>query len=281
MSAQSDVERHRKAIQGLQKKIADESGKVANARSRAAIASKQGNRSTSATVKASKQREVNRRNDEATAAEKRRSEFEKQLASKQKALNQAETKLSKEQAANQAAAFKRLQDQTRRSELQFRPVITPSTASHQDSMDSSRTIDHDVFIAHASEDKDELARPLAAMLRQRGLIVWYDEFTLSVGDSLRRSIDKGLSSSRFGVVILSPNFFQKEWPQAELDGLAAKERSLGTKVVLPIWHRVSKDDVLSRSPTLADRVALNTSVMTLEQIAEQLVLVVQNATEIS
>lgn len=116
---------------------------------------------------------------------------------------------------------------------------------------------HDVFICHASEDKDDVARPLAEALRDAGLSVWYDEFTLRVGDSLRRSIDSGLAESRYGVVILSPSFFEKEWPQKELDGLAAREVN-GVKVILPVWHELTREEVVSHSPMLADRVAANT-----------------------
>ncbi|TEU12597.1 MAG: toll/interleukin-1 receptor domain-containing protein, partial [Anaerolineales bacterium] len=99
-------------------------------------------------------------------------------------------------------------------------------------------MDWDVFISHTWEDKEDIARPLAEALRQKGLRVWYDEFTLTLGDSLRRSIDHGLAQSRYGVVILSPNFFTKEWSQKELDGLAAREVS-GEKVILPVWHNVT------------------------------------------
>src|SRR5260370_31793293 len=110
---------------------------------------------------------------------------------------------------------------------------------------------HDVFISHAWEDKDAIARPLAEELRKRGLDVWYDEFSLKVGDHLRESIDKGLANSRFGVVILSPHFFAKEWPQYELDGLVAEEKGRKKKVILPVWHEVSQADVRKFSPTLA------------------------------
>jgi hypothetical protein len=116
----------------------------------------------------------------------------------------------------------------------------------------------DVFISHASEDKEQIARPLAEELSKRGLSVWYDEFSLELGDSLRRSIDKGLAQSRFGVVILSENFFAKEWPQRELDGLSTRETSGGEKVILPLWHGVTHAEVLAYSPVLADRVAFNT-----------------------
>lgn len=108
-----------------------------------------------------------------------------------------------------------------------------------------------VFISHASEDKTAIARPLAEALRERDYDVWYDEYVLMLGDSLRRKIDEGLASCRFGIVILSPNFFRKEWPQKELDGLVAREVS-GKKVILPVWHQVSQSDVLRYSPTLAD-----------------------------
>jgi hypothetical protein len=116
-------------------------------------------------------------------------------------------------------------------------------------------MDWDVFISHAWEDKDSFARPLAKALQARGLKVWFDEFTLTVGDGLRRSIDYGLANSRYGIVILSPKFFAKEWPQKELDGLASREVS-GVKVILPVWHDITADQIRKYSPTLADRVAV-------------------------
>jgi len=73
----------------------------------------------------------------------------------------------------------------------------------------------DVFISHAGEDKGALAAPLAEALRSSGLPVWYDEFSLKLGDCLRQSSDPGLARSRFGVVILSGYFLQKHWPQQE------------------------------------------------------------------
>ncbi len=116
----------------------------------------------------------------------------------------------------------------------------------------------DVFISHAWEDKEDIARPLAEALREEGLRVWYDEFTLTLGDSLRRSIDRGLAESKYGVVILSPHFFAKEWPKRELDGLVAREVSSG-KTILPVWHNVTWEDVRRFSPTLADKLAVSTA----------------------
>ncbi len=124
--------------------------------------------------------------------------------------------------------------------------------------------EYDVFISHATEDKEEVVRPLAHALREKGLEVWYDEFELRIGDSLRRKIDTGIARSTFGVIVLSSAFFAKGWPQYELDGLVTMAVS-GKQVLLPLWHEVSKDQVVGYSPSLADRVALRTSDYTIEE----------------
>lgn len=131
------------------------------------------------------------------------------------------------------------------------------------------SIGYDAFIPHASEDKEGLVRPLAEALAGMGFRVWYDEFELRVGDSLRQSIDKGLATSRFGIVVLSEAFFAKNWPQYELDGLVAREID-GKSVILPIWHGVGKEEVLAYSPRLADRIALRTDRMNIEDLAAEL-----------
>jgi hypothetical protein len=115
----------------------------------------------------------------------------------------------------------------------------------------------DIFISHASEDKDSIARPLYEELKNKGVSVWFDEAVLSLGDSLRRKIDEGLSKCKYGVVILSPSFLSKEWPQRELDGLVARETASGKKAILPIWHEIDYETVLRYSPILADKLAGN------------------------
>jgi hypothetical protein len=117
--------------------------------------------------------------------------------------------------------------------------------------------EYDLFISHATEDKGTLVGPLVERLRELGLLVWYDELELSIGDSLRRSIDHGLTKSRFGLVVLSPSFLKKQWTTYELDSLVSREMEEG-KVILPIWHRVTKEQLLSVSPRLVDKVALRT-----------------------
>jgi hypothetical protein len=136
--------------------------------------------------------------------------------------------------------------------------------------------DFDVFISHASEDKDAVVRPLAEALRQGGLQVWYDEFELKIGDSLRRKIDSGLARSRFGVVVLSQDFFRKGWTNYELDGLVTRAVS-GEQVLLPIWHNITKKELIAYSPSLADKLARSTTTHTVEEIAAEIVEVIKNA----
>lgn len=125
---------------------------------------------------------------------------------------------------------------------------------------------YDLFISHASEDKDEFVRPLATALIALGMRVWYDEFALTIGDSLRESIDLGLSKSAYGLVILSPSFLAKQWTNYEFNGLVSREMA-GSKVILPIWHRITKEEVLRFSPTFVDKVALNSANFGIDEIA--------------
>lgn len=111
---------------------------------------------------------------------------------------------------------------------------------------------HDVFISHASEDKEEFVRPLASALMAHGLNVWFDEMTLRIGDSLRQKIDRGLANSRVGLVVLSPDFIKKGWTNYELDGIVTSTVS-SEQILLPIWHNITKQQVVDFSPSLADR----------------------------
>ena len=118
---------------------------------------------------------------------------------------------------------------------------------------------YDVFICHASEDKESFVRPLAEALRNRNVAVWYDDFELKLGDSIRRALDRGLRECRFGLVVLSSAFFDKRWPQYELDALAQREMRGQDKVLLPVWHGVTHDAIMQYSPALADRRAASSA----------------------
>lgn len=133
----------------------------------------------------------------------------------------------------------------------------------------------DVFISHASEDKDAVVRPLREALTRRRITVWLDEAQMRIGNSLRRKIDDGIRSSRFGVVVLSEAFFRKGWTNHELDGLITRTVA-GEQSLLPIWHDLSAEQVRAFSPTLADKVAISTNQFSIDDIAEQIAEVVNH-----
>lgn len=144
------------------------------------------------------------------------------------------------------------------------PGIVPVASSRE----------YDVFISYASEDKDSVARPLAHALLNGGLKVWYDDFELRLGDSLRRKIDTGVAKCRFGVVVLSRPFFRKGWTNYELDGLVTRTVS-GEQILLPIWHDITKQELVDYSPSLADKVARSTGTHTVKEIAAEIIEVIR------
>ena len=117
---------------------------------------------------------------------------------------------------------------------------------------------YDIFISHASEDKDAIVRPLATIFERLSVRVWYDEFSLQLGDSLTASIDKGLQESKYGLVVLSKAFLSKRWPEYEYRSLMTREID-GERVILPLWYDVTKEDVKNFSLYLADIKALSIS----------------------
>ncbi len=132
-------------------------------------------------------------------------------------------------------------------------------------------LEYDVFISHASQDKDAVARPIAEELAKRKYRVWFDEFVLRVGSSLTGEINKGLARSRHGIVILSPAFFERQWADYELKGLVQREFSTGRECILPVWHNIDAPSIVKHAPTLADKFATNTA-RGISVVVEQLCL---------
>ena len=142
-------------------------------------------------------------------------------------------------------------------------------SQQEEMMNETEDTQYDVFISHASEDKEDFVRPLATTLDENGLDVWYDEFELEIGDSLRDSIDRGLANSDYGIVVLSEAYFEKDWAQYELNGLVA--RDVGEeKVILPVWYQIETEQVMSNSPSLADKYALRTDGEDISELVSEL-----------
>jgi len=127
----------------------------------------------------------------------------------------------------------------------------------------------DAFISHATEDKEDFVRPLAHALQSHGVELWYDDFTLEVGENLSASIDKGIASCRFGIVIFSPAYLLNKWTKYELSGLTKRYIEEGREIILPVRHKVSVEEIRRFAPGLSNVVALN-SAEGLEAIAKKL-----------
>ncbi|WP_018403074.1 toll/interleukin-1 receptor domain-containing protein [Marinobacter gelidimuriae] len=274
-SRQREVARHKKEIAELQKKDADEAKKEVAKAKEAERASKSLSSTKITSSARTYQSKLIRLSDDISKISVKRADIAKKIAQKTDALHRSEQHLSKEQES-QRKKIAEADKKREQAKITHQKKITNELRLQRQLSEPAKVIlgdreftKHDVFISHASEDKDSFVRPLAQELTGMGFKVWYDEGTLKVGDSLRQKIDQGLSSSRYGVVVLSGAFFAKNWPQYELNGLVAREMA-GGKVILPIWHKVSKDEVLSYSPTLADKVALNTAISSVSEIAQQL-----------
>lgn len=127
----------------------------------------------------------------------------------------------------------------------------------------------DVFVSHATEDKPYV-EPLVNALQNAGARVWFDKSSLEWGDDLRSAIDRGLANCRYGIVVFSQAFLRKKkWTEYELNSLFARETA-GQKLILPIWHGITRDDLLQYGPGFADRLAKISSSDSYEDIVASL-----------
>lgn len=249
----------------IQQKIAEITRDEARASAKVADCTSRATRSTSISQAQSYARDAEKAQQEVARLVQKRAEQSRDYARKQEEIARVQGEVAAEQERQARTQSRLLLD----LQLTTRGLLERELRQAKAEMGGTPVGEYHAFISHASEDKDEIARPLAEALIAGGFKIWFDEMELQIGDSLRRSIDRGLARSRFGVVVFSPAFFAKNWPQYELDGLVAREMT-GGKVILPLWHRVTKDEVMKYSPSLADKLALNTAMFTVAQMADEI-----------
>lgn len=272
-----------KEIADLEKKKATKDKEVATLQGKINTLKKSINSHTSTSTLNSKMRQIATYESDQARKGQDSAELGKKIAEKRKKRSDAYLKLQKEQQNEQRKQDKANREiqasyETRIKELQQQlsmPVVTKATPP------MVADEEYDVFVSHAYEDKKSFVDEFVEALRNQGLKVWYDTDKLKWGDSMREKIDRGLAKSRYGVVILSPNYIaeHKYWTKAELNGLFQVETVNG-KTILPIWHNLTKKQVIEYSPIIADRKAMTTASMTPEEIAAELKeLFVPNKTE--
>lgn len=260
-----------KEIADLEKKKAEADGKSASAQKRAASINI--SKTASASMINSKLRQIEKYKSDAMKAQKDSADLQKKIADKRKKRNDAYLRLQKEQQNEQKkqdveAKKMQVSYEKRINELQMKLIPKTDLVRQHDTNDEA---DYDVFVSHAWEDKESFVEEFVDELRALGAKVWYDKTQMKWGDSMRAKIDAGLRKSRFGVAVLSPDYIaeHKYWTKAELDGLFQLE-SINGKTLLPIWHKLTKQQVMNFSPIIASKLAMSTATMTPKEIAEEL-----------
>ena len=268
-----------KEIQKLESKRADISKQIA-AKKKSAATLSSSLRNAKGLSLTNKLNQINKLENEAANLEGKRAEVEKQISRKTVDLNNANTMLQKElaketkkQQENVEKSQKKIQDnynkQIRKLQQELAAKVSAQTDSfYQKEILNTENLQYDVFVSHASEDKETFVKPFVDELKKLEIAVWYDSDTIKWGDSIRKKIDEGLKNSKFGIVVISSDFIRKYWTNHELDGLFNLEES-GDSRILPIWHNITKAEVVKFSPSLAAKMALSTAIMTPEEIALQ------------
>ena len=277
------IEQYQRAVASLDKDIADlekkkaaSDGKAADARKKAANVSISKN--ASASIVKSKMRQIESYSDAAIKADKESADLQKKIAEKRDKRNAAAQRLQKEETTERKRQYRATQQIMRSYESRIEEIhnmaifAVPFSSSRIVGENEEQDMpEYDVFISHAWEDKGDFVDEFVNELRNLGIKVWYDTSEIKWGDAMRKRIDDGLRKSRFGVAVLSPNYIKegKYWTKAELDGLFQLD-SIGGKVLLPIWHNLTKKEVMEYSPIIASRKAMNTASMTPKEIADEL-----------
>lgn len=167
-------------------------------------------------------------------------------------LRERNATLNKTKALLMDLGFDTVESKTTEKQPMPAPIIKSSSKKEV----ATTEFKYDFFISHASEDKDGAARPIFDRLSGE-YRVWFDEAELSLGDSLNAKIEDGLAHCRFGIVILSPKFFEKKWTNHELNALTTRNIANSTGVIIPVWHDITRDELAGHHPSLADLVAAN------------------------
>lgn len=278
---QNKINQLDKEIAEIEKKIAAESKTEADKSSRILTIQRSITKYTSASTVNMRMRQIEGLNREFARAQQKRADLQKKQADKRTQRAKYAIDLQREiERENKKSALeqKRIQDLYEQKVEALTKSLNDALMAKQSSVNLYNQTDdseYDVFISHASEDKTPFVEELVKALQDKDVKVWYDSLSIAWGDSLRKQIDDGLKKSRFGIVVLSENYIKKGWTQYELDGLFDIEMAKG-KTILPIWHNITKQQVMDFSPTLAGRKALTSATMTAEEIADTFVELIKS-----
>lgn len=203
-SYQNQINKLEQDIASLYKKIADEQKRENDKNGQISSVNKSINKNTSLSALQGKQRQIQGYSNDIFNCKKKITDYQKQIAAKsielgkkKQALRKAEESEQKKVQREQLDFLRKLEMDIQIQKSQLESLISQNYSSRDNNNASkNNSKEYDFFISHASEDKDEIVRDLAEALKENGFDVWYDEFELKVGDSLRKKIDNGLAKSR-------------------------------------------------------------------------------------
>ena len=135
---------------------------------------------------------------------------------------------------------------------------------------SEQSKEYDVFISYVQSDSSEYVDKLEIALKQYDIQVWRDKSNMRIGQSMTQAIENGLAKSKLAIVVISPNYLHKYWTNFELDGIFSKQGITGEQMILPVWNNVSAEEIASKRPSLANLLAWNTSIDTVDEIAQSM-----------
>ena len=127
--------------------------------------------------------------------------------------------------------------------------------------------EYDVFISHASKDKADLVEELYQSLNKLGVAIFYDKESLEWGDNWKDRILNGTNKAEFAIIVISENFFDREWTERELSEFLNRQNRNGQKLILPILHNITVSQLQEKYPSVADLQAIDSSKYNCDQIA--------------
>ena len=127
--------------------------------------------------------------------------------------------------------------------------------------------EYDVFISHANADKEDLIEELYNSLNKLGVNIFYDKEILEWGDKFKDKILEGTKKSELAIIVISTNFFGREWTERELSEFLNRQNQNGQKLILPILHNITIEQLKEKYPSIADIQAIDSSKYTCDQIA--------------
>lgn len=127
--------------------------------------------------------------------------------------------------------------------------------------------EYDVFISHANKDKEDLIEELYQSLQKLGINIFYDKESLEWGDNWKEQILNGTKKAEFAIIVISENFFDCEWTERELSEFLNRQNRNGQKLILPIVHNITMQQLQEKYPNVADIQAIDSSKYNCDQIA--------------